>query len=196
MPGDEWQKFANLRLLYAYMWGHPGGKLLFMGAEFGQAHEWRHDFSLDWHEAQGGYQQGVQALLKDLNALYHSESALYAHNFSPQGFEWIDFRDSNNSVLVWLRKGKNEEEQLIFAANFTPVVRHNYRIGVPARGRYAEVFNSDSMQYGGSGLSNEGIIETTPIGKHGREHSVSLTLPPLGVVVLKWLGSGLSFFTS
>lgn len=194
MPGDEWQKFANLRLLYGYMWGHPGAKLLFMGGEFAQAHEWRHDYSLDWHEAEGHFQKGICALLRDLNALYQSEEALYANNYSPQGFEWIDFNDSSNSVLAWLRKGKAEGDTLIFVANFTPVVRHNYRIGVSRRGRYAEVFNSDAKQYGGSGMLNAQLLESSPIGKHGRPHSLSLTLPPLSVTVLKRIAASFGWF--
>jgi 1,4-alpha-glucan branching enzyme len=194
MPGDEWQQFANLRLLFGYMWGHPGAKLLFMGGEFGQAHEWKHDYSLDWHEANGFFQNGVQALLRDLNALYASQPALYALNYSPQGFEWIDFNDSSNSVLAWLRKGNNEDEQLIFVANFTPVPRHNYRIGVPLRGLYEEVLNSDAARYGGSNLLNEGTLETVPIGKHGRPHSLTLTLPPLAITVLRRSGKAFFFF--
>ncbi len=194
MPGDEWQQWANLRLLYGYMWGHPGSKLLFMGSEFGQAHEWKHDYSLDWHEADGPFQKGVQSLIKDLNDLYRNEEALYAHNYAPQGFEWIDLEDRSNSVLCWLRKGRDKGQELIFVANFTPVVRENYRIGVPMRGIYEEVLNSDAEMYGGSNARNGNRLQTSPIGKHNRLHSLSLTLPPLGVIVLRRVKGTASWF--
>ena len=138
MPGDEWQQFANLRLLYAYMYGHPGAKLIFMGGEFAQRHEWQHDFSLDWHECDYSYHKGIHKLLKDLNTFYRLEPALYEHNFSHDGFEWIDFNDSSNSVTSWIRKGKSGKNRLIFVGNFTPIVRENYRIGVPEMGFYEE----------------------------------------------------------
>jgi len=186
MPGDEWQKFANLRLLYSYMYGHPGAKLLFMGGEFAQRHEWRHDFSLDWHENSNSYHKGIQNILKDLNAIYSIEPAMYENNFSHEGFEWIDINDHKNSVISWVRKGKDPEDHLIFIANFTPVPRHNYRIGAFKRGYYMEIFNSDNLKYGGSDLlNNKEDIETFPIPKHGRTHSVNLTLPPLGLIILK-----------
>ncbi|WP_353720677.1 1,4-alpha-glucan branching protein GlgB [Dyadobacter sp. 676] len=149
MPGDEWQRFANLRLLHTYMYGHPGAKLLFMGAEFGQNHEWRHDYSLDWGENQHPAHNGIQRLVKDLNEFYGNEPALYERNFSREGFEWIDHQDATNSVLAWIRKGASPSEELLFIANFTPVVRENYRIGVPRPGYYREVFNSDNLRYGG-----------------------------------------------
>ena len=187
MPGDEWQQFANLRLLYAYMYGHPGAKLIFMGGEFAQRHEWQHDFSLDWHECDYSYHKGIHKLLKDLNTFYRLEPALYEHNFSHEGFEWIDFNDSSNSVTSWLRKGKSGRNRLIFVGNFTPIVRENYRIGVPEMGFYEEVFNSDDSKYGGSNVSNESELETAPIPKHGKTHSLSLTLPPLSIIVLKYL---------
>jgi 1,4-alpha-glucan branching enzyme len=190
MPGDEWQQFANLRLLYSYMYGHPGGKLLFMGCEFAQRHEWQHDFSLDWHEAELPLHKGVQLLLKDLNDCYKKEPALHDNGYSPDGFEWIDFNDATNSVISWVRKSKNSE-QLIFVFNFTPVVRENYRIGVPALGYYKEVFNSDNEKYGGSNVLNDEVLETAPIARHGRSHSLSLLLPPLATIVLKWTGSNL-----
>jgi 1,4-alpha-glucan branching enzyme len=193
MPGDSWQKFANLRLLYTYMWGHPGAKMIFMGGEFGQNHEWRHDSALDWHEAEEPERAGVVSLISELNALYKREAALYVHNFSYEGFEWIDLHDSANSVLCWVRKGVRPEDQLICVANFTPVVRHNYRIGVPARGLYTEVFNSDDPKFGGSGIRND-VKETAPIPHHSRAHSISLTLPPLGMVMLKKTGGGLPWF--
>lgn len=185
MPGDTWQQFANLRLLYSYMYGHPGAKMLFMGSEFAQRHEWQHDYSLDWHENNHSAHQGVQKVLKDLNALYRQEPALYELNFSPEGFEWIDFNDATNSVIIWIRKGKDEQDNLIFVANFTPVVRDNYRIGVFKRGYYKEIFNSDNLRYGGSNVLNDPDLETAPIPKHHRTHSLSLVLPPLAILVLK-----------
>jgi 1,4-alpha-glucan branching enzyme len=185
MPGDWWQQFANLRLLYSYMYGHPGAKMVFMGGEFAQRHEWRHDFSLDWNENNNPMHNGIQKLLRDLNILYKSEPALYERNFSHDGFEWIDLNDSANSVISWVRKGANENEFLVFVGNFTPMCRNNYRIGVPKMGLYQEIFNSDNRLYEGSGCGNEASLETAPIPKHGRSHSLSLTLPPLGVIILK-----------
>jgi 1,4-alpha-glucan branching enzyme len=185
MPGDAWQQFANLRLLFTYMYGHPGAKMIFQGGEFAQRHEWRHDFSLDWHEGEADSHKGVQSLVADLNLLYRSEPALYERNFTWEGFEWIDFNDTTNSVIAWLRKGTHPEDDLVFIANFTPMCRQNYRVGVPRMGFYSEVFNSDLTRYWGSNCHNDAQIETAPIAKHGRTHSVSLTLPPLGVTVLK-----------
>ncbi|SKB72303.1 1,4-alpha-glucan branching protein GlgB [Dyadobacter psychrophilus] len=187
MTGDHWQQFANLRLLYGYMFGHPGAKLLFMGAEFAQRHEWRHDFSLDWDENLNPAHNGIQTLLKDLNAFYQSQPALYEKNFSPEGFEWIDHQDSLNSVMSWIRKGKNGEDDLIFIGNFTPVVRSNYRIGVSKPGYYQEIFNTDNLKYGGSDLLHPDEQESYPIPKHGRIHSIPLVLPPLAIVVLKYV---------
>ncbi|SDD81528.1 1,4-alpha-glucan branching enzyme [Dyadobacter soli] len=186
MPGDEWQQFANLRLLYAYMYGHPGAKLLFMGGEFGQNHEWRHDYSLDWNENKHPLHEGIQRLVKDLNNFYQTEPALYERNFSGEGFEWIDHQDATNSVLAWTRKGTSPSDQLLFIANFTPVVRENYRIGVGKPGYYEEVFNSDNLRYGGADVISLEEIESYPIPKHGHPHSVPLTLPPLAVIVLKY----------
>jgi len=187
MPGDDWKKFANLRLLYGYMYGHPGAKLLFMGSEFAQRHEWRHDFSLDWNENHNPLNNGVQKLLKDLNELYKSESALYENNFSQEGFEWIDNQDGANSVMSWMRKGKNAEDDLIFIGNFTPQVLTNYRIGVSKPGFYQEIFNTDNLKYGGSDLLQPEEQESFPIPKSGRIHSIPLTLPPLAIVVLKYV---------
>jgi len=186
MPGDNWQRFAGLRLLYTYMYAHPGAKLLFMGGEFGQHHEWRHDYSLDWNENLHPPHEGIQKLIKDLNSLYRNEPALYERNFSAEGFEWIDHQDATNSVLAWIRKGASLSDQLLFVANFTPVVRNNYRIGVSKPGYYQEVFNSDNLRYGGADVMNFEKIETYPIPKHGHMHSLPLTLPPLGVIVLKY----------
>jgi 1,4-alpha-glucan branching enzyme len=186
MPGDDWQRFAGLRLLYTYMYGHPGAKLLFMGGEFGQNREWRHDHSLDWHEKQGPLHAGIQRLVKDLNAFQRNEPALYERNFSAEGFEWIDHHDATNSVLAWIRKGASSTDQLLFVANFTPVVRENYRIGVLNPGYYQEVFNSDNLRYGGSDVICLEEIESYPIPKHGHTHSLPLTLPALAVVVLRY----------
>jgi 1,4-alpha-glucan branching enzyme len=186
MPGDNWQQFANLRLLYGYMYGHPGAKLIFMGGEFGQRHEWQHDYSLDWHETQDGNHLGVLKWLSQLNAVYKQYPALHKNSYAPEGFEWIDMNDSENSVLSWRRKGREDQDSLIFVANFTPVVRSNYRVGVPQMGNYTEVLNSDNLNYGGSDVLNRGLIESYPIPMHGKPHSVVLTLPPLGISIIKF----------
>jgi 1,4-alpha-glucan branching enzyme len=186
MPGDNWQKFANLRLLYGYMYGHPGAKLMFMGAEFAQKHEWQHDYSLDWHECNDSNHKGIQKWVQQLNLLYREQSSLYENNYSPESFEWLDASDSVNSVISWVRKGKQEQDDIIFVANFTPVVRQNYRIGVRQNGIYQEVLNSDNLTYGGSDVLNGLQIEAYPIPMHGKTHSLALTLPPLGVIVLKF----------
>jgi 1,4-alpha-glucan branching enzyme len=187
MPGDTWHKFANLRLLYSYMYGHPGAKMIFMGGEFAQSHEWRHDFSLDWHENDNDHNRGLQHLLKDLNDIYKHEPALFEYNYSYEGFEWIDTTDAANNILSWIRKGRHEHEYLIFIANFSPLVRENYRIGMPKMGYYTELFNSDNSKYAGSNKLNKPVLETAPIPKHGRTHSLSLTLPPLGITIFKYL---------
>ena len=192
MPGDSWKQFANLRLLYGYMYGHPGAKLLFMGADFAQRHEWQHDFSLDWSENNNPDHQGIQKVLKDLNTLYKQEPAMYEYNFSWEGFEWIDSQDAEKSVLSWVRKGKDTKDNLIFIANFTPVVRENYRVATSVIGRYQEIFNSDNLKYGGSDLLNHHEIETYPIPRHGRTHSMPVTLPPLSVIILKHIEEVLS----
>lgn len=185
MTGDEWRRFANLRLLYTYMYTHPGTKLLFMGSEFGQTSEWKHDLSLDWHLLQYDFHKGILTLFKDLNALYKAEPALYQFGFEARGFEWIDYSDRENSVMVYLRKTERKEDQLLVVCNFTPEVRQHYRIGVGIRGYWKEVFNSDNARYGGSGLLNQGQIATSPVKYHGRDYSISLSLPPLGISVFK-----------
>ncbi len=184
MPGDNWQQFANLRLLYGYMYGHPGAKMIFMGGEFAQRHEWQHDYSLDWHENNNPDHQGIQRVVRDLNKFYKDHPAMYENNFSPEGFEWINADDAEHSVIAWIRKAENE--QLIFVANFSPVVWNNYRVGVQKLGYYHEVFNTDNLYYGGSNQLNEGRLETSPIPYNGRTHSLSLTLPPLGMIILQF----------
>lgn len=184
MPGDNWQQFANLRLLYGYMYGHPGAKMIFMGGEFAQRHEWQHDYSLDWHENNNPDHQGIQRVVRDLNKFYKDHPALYENNFSSEGFEWINADDAAHSVIAWIRKA--EDEQLIFIANFSPVVWNNYRVGVPKLGFYQEVFNTDNLYYGGSDQLNAGRLETSPIPYNGKTHSLSLTLPPLGMIILQF----------
>lgn len=185
MPGDEWRKFANLRLLFCYMFMHPGTKLLFMGGEFGQTAEWNHDRSLDWHLLQYNGHAGVQRTVKDLNAFYKSQPALYKHQFDAKGFQWIDYSDAQSSVVAFQRNGDTKEDLLIVVCNFTPEVRYQYRVGVPFRGTWSEVFNSDENDYGGSGITNKGAVMTSPVKYHGRDFSISLTLPPLGISVWK-----------
>lgn len=185
MPGDEWKRFANLRLLFSYMFTHPGSKLVFMGGEFGQSTEWNHEKSLDWHLLQYDPHRGVQKLMQDLNRLYRTEMALYQHAFDQKGFQWIDYGDRENSVIAYQRNGDAREDMLIVVCNFTPEVRYHYRIGVPYRGQWKEIFNSDDQQYSGSGVMNHGLLATSPVKYHGRDYSVSLTLPPLAMVVLK-----------
>jgi 1,4-alpha-glucan branching enzyme len=184
MPGDEWQRFANLRVLYTYMFTHPGKKLMFMGTEFGQGKEWDSSAVLDWYVLEYPLHQGVQRLVKDLNRLYHNSPELYQHEFEWQGFEWIDCNDSDQSVLSFLRR--SEDEFLVVIVNFTPVPRHAYRIGVPAPGAYREVLNSDSALYGGSNLGNG---DRAMIGEDlpwmGRAYSLEVTVPPLGGIVLR-----------
>lgn len=185
MPGDEWRRFANLRLLFAYMFTHPGSKLIFMGGEFGQTAEWNHDRGLDWHLLDYEGHRGVSEVLRDLNRLYKSEAALYEHQFEQRGFQWIDYSDRESSVIAYQRDGDAREDALIVVCNFTPEVRYHYRVGVPYRGKWKEIFNSDSKKYGGSDVLNQGMLMTSPVKFHGRDYSVSLTLPPLAISVLK-----------
>ncbi|MEJ7645505.1 MAG: 1,4-alpha-glucan branching protein GlgB [Chryseolinea sp.] len=185
MPGDEWQKFGNLRLLFGYMFMHPGSKLLFMGGEIGQTSEWNHERSLDWHLLQYNVHQGVQKLVADLNRLYRSERALYEYQFETRGFSWIDYADQENSVIAFQRQADTKEELMIVVCNFTPIVRPQYRIGVPYRGTWREVFNTDHVKYSGSGVLNEGLAMTSPVKFHGKDNSISLTLPPLGISIWK-----------
>jgi 1,4-alpha-glucan branching enzyme len=185
MPGDDWQKFANLRLLFGYMFTHPGKKLLFMGGEFGQWREWAHEESLDWHLLEYGPHQGLQQWVRDLNRFYREEPALYELDFERNGFEWIDFRDWENSLISFIRRGRSTKGLLLVVCNFTPVPRHSYRVGVPVDGFWREALNSDAKEYGGSGQGNFGGLEADPIPFHGRPYSLSLTLPPLSIICLQ-----------
>jgi 1,4-alpha-glucan branching enzyme len=187
MPGDPWQRFAGLRLLYSYMFTYPGKKLLFMGNEFAHGREWNCDAQLDWPLLDRPSHQGVQSLIRDLNRLYRSCTALHEHDFDEQGFEWVDCHDAPQSVLSYARRGA--DELVIVVLNFTPVPRRGYRIGLPRPGRYEEVLNSDSAFYGGSNVGNGGDLTSEPLEWMGREQSVKLTLPPLAATVLKWAGS-------
>ena len=188
MPGDDWQKFANLRLLLGYMYGEPGKKTLFMGDEFGQWTEWDHDQSLQWHLLEYEPHKGLQRFVKDLNRVYVSEPALYELDFDPAGFEWIDFRDADSSVVSFIRRGKAPDQTLVFVFNFTPVPRMDYRVGAPLPGFYQELINSDADCYGGSnlGLGGGAIADAKPW--HGQPCSLSLHLPPLGMLLLKSRG--------
>lgn len=185
MPGEFPQRFANLRALYGYMYGHPGKKLLFMGGEIGQWLEWNHDKSLDWHLLQHEPHQGLKRYVRNLNALYRSEPALYELDFDYTGFEWIDFHDAESSIISFIRKGRRPEEFLVFAYNFTPVPRQGYRIGVPSKAFYKEVLNSDSDSYWGGNMGNFGGIMAEDVPWHGRPYSISMVLPPLSMVVMK-----------
>ncbi len=182
MPGDAWQKFANLRLLLGYMWMHPGKKLLFMGGEFGQSAEWNHDDSLDWHLLEYQEHRGVQRWVQDLNRCYRSQASLYEADFSPQGFSWIDQQDHQHSVISFLRLSPRGAPPVLVICNCTPVPRHNYRVGIPRGGVWKEILNSDALLYGGSGQGNLGAVEAAPVAAHGHFHSLALTLPPLGVI--------------
>jgi 1,4-alpha-glucan branching enzyme len=184
MPGDLWQKFANLRMFYAWMIAHPGKKLLFMGSEFGQWREWNHDASLDWHLCAWPEHDGLRRLVQHLNWLYRNEPALYDQDDSYDGFEWIDFLDSDNSVVAFMRKSR-AGQVLVFVVNATPVVREGYRIGVHSAGWYEEVLNTDAQTYGGANLGNLGGMHADALPWQGKGHSLLLRLPPLAIVGFK-----------
>jgi 1,4-alpha-glucan branching enzyme len=185
MPGDDWQKFANLRLLYGFMFGHPGKKLLFMGDEFGQWSEWNHDASLEWNLLNDPRHAGMRRWVRDLNTLYRGQAALHEFDSNPAGFEWVDCKDSQRSVISFLRRGQRPEDQILFVCNFTPVVRENYRVGVPLEGAWKEILNSDASLYGGSGQGNFGGLSTIPLPIHGRPFTLNMKLPPLGVIAFQ-----------
>ena len=184
MPGDRWQRFANLRAYYGFMFGHPGKKLLFMGGEFAQEREWNHDESLDWHLLSDPAHQGIQMLIRDLNRLYREWPALHVHDGAPEGFEWLVVNDSDNSVIAFLRRGRPGDRPVLVACNFTPVPRVGYRIGVPATGWWRELLNTDSEVYGGSNTGNGGGIMADGVAWGSKPYSLNLTLPPLGTVML------------
>ena len=184
MPGDEWQQFANLRLLFGYMWGHPGKKLIFMGCEFGQKREWQHDGSLEWHVLQYPLHAGAQRWVRDLNRFYRDTPALFTQDFTQDGFEWVDCNDADSSVLSFVRKDRAPGSVVLVICNFTPVMRAAYRVGVPRGGPWRECLNSDAVDYGGSGQGNHGMVVAQERAAHGRPFSLTLTLPPLAVLFL------------
>ena len=184
MPGDEWQRFANLRLLYGYMFTHPGAKLLFMGGEFGQYNEWNFQESLDWNILEFESHKNFQQYFKALNSIYKSTPSLYEKAFSQEGFEWISYDDHENCVISYIRKGKNPEDNVVVVCNLTPTTRENYKIGLPNKGKLIEIFNSDAKEFGGSGVSNKKVITIKKQSWNDKEFSADLTLPPLGITIL------------
>jgi 1,4-alpha-glucan branching enzyme len=185
MPGDEWQQFANVRAFLAYMWGHPGKKLLFMGQEIGQREEWNYNSGVRWDLLQFDSHRKLQALVRELNRLYRASPALYQVDFHYSGFEWVDFHDWEDSTIAFLRHAEDPSDSLLFCCNFTPVARQGYEFGVPEAGFYEEVLNTDSELYGGTNVGNGGLVSSRPVPRHNRANSISVTLPPLGVVVFR-----------
>jgi 1,4-alpha-glucan branching enzyme len=184
MPGDRWQKLANLRALYAYMWAHPGKKLLFMGNEIAQESEWSHERSLDWHLLERPGHAGIQALVRDLNLAYRDEPALWELDSDPSGFWWVEPNDADRNVIAFARASREHERVLVFVANLSPVPRADYRLGLPRSGRCREALNTDSTLYGGSNVSNLGFLEPEPVPWHGQPVSAAVTRPPLAAI---WL---------
>jgi len=185
MPGDEWQQFANVRAFLAYMWTHPGKKLLFMGQEIGQREEWNHNAGVRWELLEFEPHRKLQTLMRELNRLYRDSPALYQVDFHYTGFEWVDFRDVEHSVIAFLRRAEDPHDFLLICCNFTPVPHVGYEFGVPEEGFYEEVLNTDSAVYGGSNMGNGGAVSSEPVPKHNRQHSITVTLPPLAVVVFR-----------
>jgi len=188
IPGDDWQKFATLRAYYGFMWAHPGKKLLFMGQEFAQRDEWNFDRSLDWHVLQYASHRGVQACVRDLNQIYRSESSLYSRDCEPDGFCWIVADDRDQSVIAWLRTGEPDDAPVVMIANFTPVPRPGYRLGLPKPGFWREILNTDSAIYGGSGTGNLGGVTAHNGHKHGMPCSAEVFIPPLATLYFRWEG--------
>ncbi|MGI8793551.1 MAG: alpha amylase C-terminal domain-containing protein, partial [Acidimicrobiales bacterium] len=187
MPGDRWQQAANLRAFFAWMWGHPGKPLLFMGGELAQSAEWSHDRSIDWHLLEFAEHEGVQRLVAALNRVYRGEPALYERDFTPDGFRWIDASDPDSNVLSFLRYSADGTRYVACVANFSPVVREHYRVGLPTAGGWIEILNTDAVEFGGSGAGNQGQVTSSDDPWHGLPASAELTLPPLGVL---WLRPG------
>jgi 1,4-alpha-glucan branching enzyme len=185
MPGDRWQRFANLRAYLGFMWAHPGKKLLFMGGEIAQEHEWSHDGEVEWDRLDDPLHAGIQRLVRDLNRLYRTEGALHQGDCEASGFRWVIGDDRANSVFAFLRLGRDAVPPILVVANMTPVPRRDYRVGVPHPGTWREIFNSDSDFYGGSNLGNAGAIEARPVAMHGETQSLDLLLPPLAVLMLR-----------
>ena len=184
MPGTPWEKFANLRAYYGFMWGHPGKKLLFMGCEFAQGQEWKHNQSLDWHQLEIAEHKGVQSLVRDLNALYRGSPALYVNDTRAEGFEWLEGNDAEGSTYVWARKGKAKDKTVIVAVNMTPIERR-MRVGLTAKGHWDEVLNTDSAVYGGGDRGNMGGVDAEAVAWHGQAQSALVTLPPLSAVYFR-----------
>ena len=192
MPGDRWQQFASVRLLFGAMFAQPGKKLLFMGDELGQWREWDHDGSLDWDVLHDPLHKGLSRWVRDLNTLYRGEPALHELDCHPSGFAWVDCHDADQSVLSWLRRAKSADTLVLVACNYTPVPRHNYRLGVPRAGHWEEILNGDAPLYGGSGQGNIGVVSTSPVGQHGHPQSLNLTIPPLATIMLRWRNAATS----
>jgi 1,4-alpha-glucan branching enzyme len=185
MPGDDWQKFANLRAYYGFMWGHPGKKLLFMGQEFAQRAEWNHAAMLDWKALDDPKHAGMQALVRDLNHLYRDEPALYRHDTESRGFEWILSDEADTSIYAWVRRGDEGDAPIVVVCNFTPVLREEMRIGLPQAGTWREVLNTDAEGYGGSGAGNMGRVRANETPVQGQAASATITVPPLATVMLR-----------
>jgi 1,4-alpha-glucan branching enzyme len=185
MPGDEWRKFANARSFLAYMYAHPGKKLLFMGSEIGQYEEWNSNGSVRWDLLQYEKHRRLQLLVRELNRFYRRQPSLYQVDFHYAGFEWVDFRDVESSVIAFIRRAQDPKDFLLFCCNFTPVLREKYEFGVPEEGFYEEVLNTDSAEFGGSNAGNGGVVSSRPVAKHDRPYSIAVTLPPLAVVAFR-----------
>jgi 1,4-alpha-glucan branching enzyme len=183
MPGNSWEKFANLRAYYGFMWAHPGKKLLFMGQEFAQSAEWNHNRSLDWHECDMPEHRGVQLLVRDLNLLYRATPALHVHDCRPDGFQWIEPSDAANSIYAWVRRGNAGDPEVVVAVNMTPVERRAYRLGFPRPGEWREVLNTDAAIYGGGNRGNLGGVSTEPVAWHDQTQSAEIVIPPLTTLI-------------
>jgi 1,4-alpha-glucan branching enzyme len=190
MPGDEWQRFANVRAFLAYMYTHPGKKLLFMGSEIGQYEEWNHDSSVPWDVLTFDFHRKLQDLARELNRLYGASPALYEVDYHYSGFEWVDFHDVQNSIIAFIRRAENPADFLLICCNFTPVVREEYEFSVPEAGYYEEILNTDSELFGGSNVGNGGGVMAKPTPKGDRKYTIAITLPPLAVMVFRWTPSG------